>query len=321
MKTEIQFSDAIFKRFTILRRKNRLAHAYLFIGPSGIGKGETARAIAKLFICEGGEEDQFCDSCSDCNKINADHHPDVKIIDNGYGETIKIEQMRELIGRNKLKPFSAPKKVFIIENIENLTPDAANAFLKTLEEPTAESLLLLTTSVFEKNLDTIISRCHLIRFQPVSSNSLAESLQKDYNIDAQSSHFLAYFAQGCPQAAVKLNAGQFVQKKNKLINTFILNRPDELSIKEMLADKVQTKEFLDICSSWIRDALLAKVGVEDQRLIHLDRIDDLSGFVKKFTFEDLRELNKSIIKMHQLLAEHLNIKLPLLIIGEQLWKN
>ena len=100
----------------------------------------------------------------------------------------------------------------------------------------------------------------------------------------------------------------------------ILNRPQDLRIKEILDDKEETKEFLDILFSWIRDALLAKVGVEDERLIHLDRIDDLNQFVKKHTFEELKALSHSIVKMYQLLADNLNIKLPLLIIGEQLWE-
>ncbi len=320
MQTKIQFNDAILRRFIVLKKKNRLAHAYLLIGPSDIGKGETALAIAKLFNCEAGEGGQFCDSCSTCNKINSGNHPDVTVVDNGYAEFIKIEQTRELISRSKWKPLLAPKKVFIIKNSENMTTDSANAFLKTLEEPAADSLLLLTTSVPEKSLDTIKSRCHLIHFQPVSNNGLAESLRKDHNVDEQSSHFLAYFAQGCLGTAKKLNANQFIERKNKLINTFILRRPDELTVKEILADKAKTKELLDIYSSWIRDALLMKVSIEDQGLIHLDRINDLFGFIKRYTFEELKELNKSIVKMHILLVDNLNIKLPLLIIGEQLWE-
>lgn len=320
MQQEMQINNSIVERFSTLNKKERLAHAYLFIGPSNIGKGETALAIAKLINCEQSGVKEYCDICSACIKINSGNHPDVMIIDLEYGEAIKIEQIRELLNQSKLRPFLAEKKVFIINNIENMTLEAANAFLKTLEEPTASSLLLLTTSVPEKNLDTVKSRCHAIYFQSVSSNDLVKQLRENYHMEEKESHFIAYFSQGCLGMAKKLNANQFVNKKNELINTFILNRPEEVTIKKIIAEREETKEFLDVLSSWMRDCLLAKVGVEDERLIHLDRISDLKQFVARHTFEELNALNQSIIKMHQLLADHLNIKLPLLIIGEQLWE-
>ena len=320
MQQEIQNDNSIIERFAILNKRERLAHAYLFIGPANIGKGETALAIAKLINCEQRQEDQFCDTCSSCIKINSGNHPDIMVIDNGYGEAIKIEKIRELFNQSKLRSFFAVKKVFIIKNIENMTLEAANAFLKTLEEPPANSLLLLTTSVLEKNLDTIKSRCHAIHFQLTSSNDLVGQLRANYNMEEKESHFIAYFSQGCPGTARKLSTNGFVDKKNKFLDTFVLNRPHDSHIKEVLADKSETKEFLDILLSWIRDCLLAKVGVEDERLIHLDRMGDLKQFSARYSFEELKALSRSIVKMHQLLADNLNIKLPLLIIGEQLWE-
>ena len=320
MQQEIQIDNSIIERFAILNKKGRLAHAYLFIGPSNIGKGETALAIAKLINCEQSGQEKFCDVCPACIKINTGNHPDIMVIDNGYGEAIKIEKIRELFNQSKLRSFCAAKKVFIIKNIENMTLEAANAFLKTLEEPPANSLLLLTTSVLEKNLDTIKSRCHAIHFQLASSSDLVGQLRANYNMEEAQSHFIAYFSQGCPGTAKKLSTSGFVDKKNELLDTFVLSRPQDSHIKEILADKTETKEFLDILLSWTRDCLLAKVGVEDERLIHLDRIADLKQFGARYTFEELKALSQSIVKMHQLLADNLNIKLPLLIIGEQLWE-
>jgi len=320
MLQETQIDNSIIERFAILNKKGRLAHAYLFIGPSDIGKGETALAIAKLINCEQKQGDTFCDACPTCIKINTGNHPDIMIIDNGYGEAIKIEKIRELFNQSKLRSFIAAKKVFIIKNIENMTLEAANAFLKTLEEPPANSLLLLTTSVPEKNLDTIKSRCHAIHFLLASSNDLIGQLRANYDMAEAESHFIAYFSQGCLGTAKKLSTNGFIDKKNELLDTFVLCRPQDSQVKELLADKSETKEFLDMLLSWIRDCLLTKVGVEDERLIHLDRIDDLKQFGARYTFEELKALNRSIIKMHQLLFDNLNIKLPFLIIGEQLWE-
>lgn len=320
MQQEIQVNNSIIERFVILNKKGRLAHAYLFIGPLEIGKGETALAIAKILNCEHKQEGIFCDECPTCIKINSGNHPDVMIIDNEQGEAIKIEQVRGLLDQSKLRPYFAERKIFILKNIENMTAEAANAFLKTLEEPSAGSLLLLTTSVPEKNLDTIKSRCHAIYFQPVSNNDLVRQLRDNCRMNEKESHFIAYFSQGCLGTAKKLTANGFVNKKNGFIDTVLLSRPEDSRIKAILADKVETKELLDILFSWIRDCLLVKVGVEDERLIHLDRIDDLRRFAGRYTFEELKTLNRSIVKMYQLLADNLNIKLPLLIIGEQLWE-
>lgn len=320
MQQETQFSRPVIKRFALLRERGRLAHAYLFIGPSGIGKGETALEVAKLINCEAQKSEMSCDVCPSCMKINSGNHPDVTVIDNGYGESIKIEQIRELLSRSKLRPFSAPKKVFILRNIENLTLEGANAFLKTLEEPAGDSLLLLTTSVPEKNLDTIKSRCHAVHFPPVSGRDLAQRLRSEGDIDEASSHFLAYFAQGCLGAAQKLKENGFIDTKNGVIDEFILSRPGDSYIKDILAARGQTKELLDILLSWIRDALLMKTGVDEQRLIHVDRMSDLGRFQAKYTFNELKKLNEDIVNMCQLLADNLNIKLPLLIIGEQLWE-
>jgi len=320
MQTGIRLNKSILERFALLKKRDRLAHAYLFIGPSGVGKGETALAVAKLINCDLGNEGQYCDSCPSCLKINSGNHPDVALIDNDCGESIKIEQIREYLNRSRLRSFLGAKKIFIIRNIENLTTEGANAFLKMLEEPSGDSLLLLTTSVLEKVLDTVKSRCHSMHFQPVPRHDLMGKLKKDCPMDQGSSHFLAYFAQGCLGTAMELREGQFVDKKNDLIDLFILNRPEDSQIKELLEEKEETKKFLDILLSWIRDALIAKVRAEQERLIHLDRAEDLNRFQQKYTFTELNELNKSIVKMRQLLSDNLNVKLPLLIIGEQLWE-
>jgi DNA polymerase-3 subunit delta' len=319
MLSEIQIDQTVLKRFAALSGKNRLAHAYLLIGPADIGKGETALAIAQLLLCEAKKDDLPCGQCPSCAKVGAGTHPDVLIIANAPGESIKIEQMRELMDRMKLTPFLGTKKVVIIRNTEQFTPDSANAFLKTLEEPSASTLMLLTTSVPEQNPDTIRSRCHAVYFQPLTNGELERRLG-EYRLNPGDTHFLAHFAQGCPGTAKRLMDGGVVGYKDEVIEGFILRRPSEEYIKETIADKERTKVFLNILFSWVRDAILVKSGIEDGRLIHLDRFEALSLFAQEYSFEQLNDLSKSVVHMHKLLADNLNIKLPLLIIGEQLWE-
>lgn len=319
MNREIQINQDILRRFSIIREKGRLAHAYLFIGPSNSGKGETAFAVAKMLICENKTKSPFCDACPSCLKINSGNHPDIAMIDTPFGESIKIEQIRELLNRNRLRPLLASQKIFVIKQVELLTLEAANAFLKTLEEPSAGSLILLTSSVPENIPDTIRSRCHAIYFQSCMPLDIKNLLEKEFRVGREAAHFLSHFSQGCMGTAQRLMEDGFYERKNAYLNAFILGRPDDNAVKQLLADKEQTKALLNLMSGWIRDAILQKANVNDERLIHLDRLDDLSRFTRKYSFTELNDINRSITKMHQLLAENLNIKLPLLIIGEQLW--
>jgi len=318
---DLSYNPAILERFDKINRHGRLAHAYLLIGPTYVGKKETALSVAKLVNCEGEHKQQksFCDECPSCIKINSGNHPDIHIIESEEGEaSIKIAQIRGLLEQIKLRPFCAVKKVFIIKNIEEMTLEGANALLKTLEEPSPNSLLLLTTSVPEKNLGTIRSRCHAIYFPVPTNDYLAARLEKDYNEEEQSAHVLGYFAEGCLGTAKKLKEERFFETKNEIIDDFILSDSGEPYIKTLLNDKDKTKRFLDVLLSWIHDAILVKVNVNEKKVIHIDRIDELKQFELKFTIDDLRDFYNEIVGTRQMLADNFNLKMPLLIIKEKL---
>ncbi|MBP9855246.1 MAG: hypothetical protein KBD53_10320 [Candidatus Omnitrophica bacterium] len=293
---EITAHDHIVDRFKNLAESNRLAHAYLFIGPKYSGKSETAFKIAKLF----------------CQTI------DTHVLECAFGEKIKIEEVREILSLTRLRPFNSEKKVIIIKNVEQLTIESSNALLKTLEEPTASSLLILTSSVSEKVLSTIKSRCHHYHFSTPSKEVLAEHLKTLYHENDLKAHFLASLSEGSFGIAGNyLNRGLY-EAKNEWINRFIFGQQADAFIKESLQEKETIKEFLDIMLSWVRDAILIQSGVSQDQLIHLDRAEDLNRFAQKYSFEYLKEIYESIIQAQKLLTENLNIKVPLLIIKEKL---
>ncbi len=316
-----EINEVILQRFQRLQNKDRLAHAYLFVGPQGAGKYATAIAVAKLLNCEAPSDDQeslFCGTCLNCKKIDSGNHPDIHFLETEDGGPLKIEHARTLLNHMKMKPFSAPRKIFIIKDIENLTKEAANAILKSLEEPTPNSLLILTTSVIEKNLDTVRSRCHAMHFITSAKTKLADRLTKYYDGNSADAHFLAYFSEGCMGKAKYLKDKGLLAKKDEVIDHFIFSQADDRYTKKILQDKESTRQFLDVLLSWIRDSLLMKVGVSEFNLIHRDRIRDLKKFQSKYTFEELCDLNKEVIQMSRLLSENLNIKIPLMIIKEKL---
>jgi DNA polymerase-3 subunit delta' len=322
MKTEnTLINEDILERFRKICQKDRLAHAYLFVGPQSSGKYATALAVAKLLNClknQQRDQDAYCDVCANCQKISTRNHPDVHVLESGLGTPIKIEAARELITHMQMRPFSADRKIFIIQNIENLTKEASNAILKTLEEPTPDSLMLLTTSVIEKNLDTVRSRCHLMPFASTSQSKLADRLTQDEEGHSTDSHFLAYFSEGCLGKAQRYRAEKFFDRKNEMIDHFILSKSDDRYTKKILQEKETTKEFVDVLLSWIHDSLLIKVGLKETHVINRDRFPELQRFQSRYAFDELCDLNRETVRMAKLLSENLNIKIPLMIIKEKL---
>ncbi len=226
--------------------------------------------------------------------------------------------MRQLLEQIRFRPFMAEKKVFIIRRSENLTAEAANAFLKTLEEPSLNSLIILTTSQMDQNLDTIRSRCQKIRFTPFPRRELAERLIRDYHKDASSAQCLSFFSKGYWGEVSKLEENKFLARKNEMLEGFIAARDIDSFVKNTLEEKETTKEFLDVLVSWIRDAMLLKLDVDESMIIHADRLIDLKNFSQQYSFEHLNGVYEEIIHMYKQLSENLNIKLPLLIIKEKL---
>jgi len=147
--------------------RGRLGHAYLFNGLELAELERVARTLAKALVCEQppkvsatGLPMDCCDRCLSCRKVDADNHPDVIWVrPESKLRVVTIDQMRDLMQTIHLKPTQAPFKVGVIVSAERLNVQAANAFLKTLEEPPADSVLILLTTEPQRILETIISRC------------------------------------------------------------------------------------------------------------------------------------------------------------------
>ena len=144
----------------------RLGHAYLFYGPSGVGKKLTACSSPKPWYARSATA-EACDRCASCHTITTGNHPDVVVI-NPEGTSIRIEHIRAMQRQLGYKPYESQRTVVIIDGCESLTSPAANALLKTLEEPPASALLLLLTSKKDALPLTIISRCQQIPFRPLA---------------------------------------------------------------------------------------------------------------------------------------------------------
>jgi len=311
----------IVERFALLEKEGHLAHAYLFVGPKDVGKIATAMAVARALNCEDNSDGQRalpCEQCSSCRRISSGNYPDVLLLDKGENQSIRISDIRELVNRIQLRAFEARKKVFIIRDVEDLSLEGANALLKTLEEPGPDSLLILTTSVIEKNLPTIRSRCHTVRLFSTGEDDLSKRLTVEYKISDDAAHFLAHFSEGCAGRAVRLNEDGAFERKNAVIDEFVYRR-DEAYFKQLLADKVETQEALRILLSWYRDVLLLKVSDGQERLINIDRRGDLETLREKYSFVQVEDIIHEIVGTLKMLDENLSIKIPVQLLRTKIW--
>jgi len=313
-----QINIAAMDRFKRLIFQDRLGHAYLLVGPQDSGKTQTALSLAQLVNCEG-QGIKPCGLCPPCRKIDSGNHPDVHVMGNDEGESIKIEEIRFLLGRAQLRAYEAKTKVFIIRNIEYMTTDAGNALLKTLEEPSPNTLMVLTTSVPENNLDTIKSRCHIVNFFPTSVNRIVQLL-KDEGVKNEDARFLAVYSEGCLGKTRKLIKQEIITERHQVLDELLLNRNNDAFLKDLAQDDQATAQALRLLLSYFRDVLLFKSGVDPKELVHQDRLKELHTFAAR-SFEDLGLIIRQIVQTKKLVNDKLNVKMSLSLLREHIWGN
>jgi DNA polymerase-3 subunit delta' len=185
--------------------QGRVAHAYLFAGPAGVGKGLVAREFAKALNCEAGPgRPEPCGKCLSCRKIDHGTHPDVLWFrPTGAMRMIRVEQVAEFLEAAAFRPYEGRWKVFIIVDADRLNVQSQNKVLKTLEEPAPDTAIILTSSVPEALLPTILSRCQRIAFHPVARDALERFLVERHGASAERAAVAAALARGSVAAAIE----------------------------------------------------------------------------------------------------------------------
>ena len=180
-----------------------VANAYLVVGPAGVGKRLLAQELAKALQCVSPEPPP-CDRCAPCGQVGRRTHPDVHWLQaEGSSGFIRLEAVREVLGRIALRPFSGRYQAVIVDGAHRLTDEAANSLLKSLEEPPAHARFVLLTEALARCLPTIVSRCQLIRAHPLAPEAL-ERILRAHHVDAEAAAAVTHLAGGSAARALEL---------------------------------------------------------------------------------------------------------------------
>lgn len=282
-------------------KNNRLAHAYLFEGPEGIGKKLMALGLARALFCEEGDG---CGECAACRKVDHLNHPDLHLLA-AEGAQIKIDQVRKLQQDISLRPLESNVRICLIDGAEALNAAAANALLKTLEEPLPGTLMILLSSKPEMLLDTINSRCQRLRFNRLSRTRLAEILEHRLDLSEQEAQVMAALSNGSFKKAFGENRSLYLDRRKQLLKSLIsLSNGSIFPLfelaQELADDKDNLADILDILQSFYRDLLLLQHGRPENELVNIDlretlfaqsRTEQVSGLLKKLEALDQARLH------------------------------
>lgn len=311
------------KAVSILQRawqNGRLAHAYLFVGLEGIGKKLTAFTLTKALNCLAppiiGDS---CDRCSSCQQVDSTDHPDLIFIEPSGG-VIKIDQIRDLQERLRFRPWTGKFRVCIIEAVENLNAAAANAFLKTLEEPPQDTYLFLITSRPHQLLPTILSRCQWLKFQALPVEEIVRILRNKHSFPDEQAIFLATLGEGSVGRALALSQRLDFSKRlewAKTLSSLTNQSFTEISaFSAAMSEEEQINDLLELGKIWARDLLVYKVQAEAKgkancRLINHDLYRQIAEEAPKYSWADLDFLFKRLSQGQRSIEQRGNRQLVL----------
>jgi DNA polymerase-3 subunit delta' len=298
-----------------LLQRGRLPNSLLLRGPEGVGKNEAAAVTAKALNCLKST-DNACETCANCVAANNGRFPDVMIL-GPENDVIKIEKMRLLKQTAYLKPMVGKKRVFIIQHAEKLREEAANSLLKILEEPPFFSHIILTTHNDHLILSTILSRCQVLTFSPISREDVTSRLlEKGYA--SEQANIIAMLVDGNVRQALEMD-WDAVQARRALAWDMMLACLRMEGTASLMHDMSSTgsafrkdlDKILEILASFVRDVLLIKNGGSQSLLINPDYRGNLLALQEETTLDQCLLLLRTI--EYALYAQQRRVNAALLV--------
>ena len=325
---------------------NRLAQTYLFVGDNQIGKTTTARALAKVLLCDNRSIDPIdsCDTCAACRSIDADSHSDVRQIGpTGPSRILRIAQFwprdgvkehpadRAMLRDLYFAPVSGKRRIFIVEAAESMNEDTANSLLKVLEEPPSYTLFILTASSVQAVLPTILSRSQTLRFAPVPEPEIAARLIA-IGLSSQKATLLAAYAQGRPGIALRaassptamtarddiLNAAEESSSGAPVIAGYKIaddlrkasaKLNDLSSGEEDSGPRTLLASSCDVLVLWYRDLLVSKISKGKAQVLNIDRVDVINNQAQRYHKSEIEEAINLVQDTRRYIARNANAQI------------
>ncbi len=297
----------------------RLAHAYLFHGETAIGKRLTALRFAQALNCESPRSDgpiDSCGGCRACRQIEARTHPDFFVIEPDQemaAPQIKIEQIREIEQQVMYRPLIGERKICLIDDADRMTIGAANALLKTLEEPPDHSLFLLISSRPAALPATIRSRCQALRFATPARMHVEAALILKREIPPADARLLAIVSEGRIGEALTTDPKDTRARQKELLDLVqpksLQSAAAILTAAESLSKGDRVSEMLAWLARWIRDLVFLQTGGDREQLVFIDDLASLECLARQADGAMLLDLLQEIEKTEQQATRHLNLQM------------
>ena len=277
---------------------DRIAGAYLFVGPTAVGKETVARYFAQLIFCQQDTQPPtVCGTCLACRKVDSGNHPDLQCIQPD-GSELKIGQIRELQKQIIYEPLEAKRKVYILTDVDRMNDPAENALLKTLEEPPASSVLILLTSNVRALLPTTRSRCQILQFHPIPTQELVEILVERFSVAPEQATTLAVTSDGAiGKAITQLKKGDTLAEEIPEI----LKVTDQLAAFRIAEHFKDNPEALGELVTWYRDLLFLQQGAPSDLITHIHSLRELQSIVPRYSRLRLQQAIQTIFDTKSLI--------------------
>lgn len=322
-------NDPIKDRLRQLLKTGRVPHSFIFAGIDGIGKKRFAFELAKAFLCSDLRGLEACDKCAAClnsvkftfpkpdarddhKKVIFSAHPDLGMVV-PYKRNVLVDAIRDLEREANFRPFQATARFFIIDPADMMTPSAANALLKTLEEPPDSSYIFLVTSRPDTLLQTIQSRCQVVRFTPVERTKIEEYLLSTGKFSPADAGLLAQISGGSIGGALETNPDHFREDRAKMLRVLesLVNRKNRailLRTAEEISDAKYKDEYerrLANLQVLVHDVWSLTLGKTAAELANSDIASDLTRLAGQANAQKLASWLSEI----EILRENLNVNL------------
>ena len=295
----------------------RSRHAYLFVGPAGLGKRHLALAFVMAQNCEADDAPRPCQQCRSCQLIANERSPDILFTQtSGSSATILIEEIRRVSSFFALQPYEMRHRIAILDNFERAAPIAQDALLKTLEEPPSYASLILLAREEGSILPTILSRCQQLRLRPSPPAKLAEQLITQCGAPPERANLLAHISGGRPGWAIRaLRDPALLAGRDDALDTLAAclsqSRAERFTLAERLAnDKSAFAEILDWWLSYWRDIILLSRDSE-RTPTHHDRANNLRLLAASLSWREIQRATAATRTLSQRLSFNLNLRLAI----------